>query len=84
MAIVHNVSEYIDNLKKYLTEGFYFSYGYDLTCSRQRRVKFLQDTQESRDPLRMMASDHRYFWNLNLYHDFINQKIDPRWFSPLI
>ena len=31
---------YITDLKTYLTNGFYFSQGYDLTCSRQRRLDF--------------------------------------------
>ena len=34
MNVIHNVSQYIDELKKYLCDGFYFSYGYDLTASR--------------------------------------------------
>lgn len=34
MNIIHNVAQYIDELKKYLSEGFYYSYGYDLTASR--------------------------------------------------
>ena len=37
-----------------------------------------------KDPLRLIASDHRYFWNLALYKDFINQRVDCRWFTPLI
>jgi hypothetical protein len=68
MNIIHNVAQYIDELKKYLSEGFYYSYGYDLTASRQRRIKFMQE--KSKDMLRIIASDHRYFWNLNLYKDF--------------
>lgn len=68
MNIIHNVAQYVDELKKYLSEGFYYSYGYDLTASRQRRIKFMQE--KSKDMLRIIASDHRYFWNLNLYKDF--------------
>lgn len=62
------MASYIDELKKYLTQGFYFSYGYDLTCSRQRRIKFL--SEKSKDKLRIIASDSRYVWNSNLYKDF--------------
>lgn len=76
------MNQYIDELKKYLSEGFYFSYGYDLTSSRQRRIKFLQEKEK--DPLRIIASDNRYFWNLNLYKDFQEQSVDIRWFTPLI
>ena len=82
MNVIHNVSQYIDELKKYLCDGFYFSYGYDLTASRQRRIKFLQE--KSKDMMRVIASDHRYFWNINLYKDFRDQNVDPRWFTPII
>ena len=40
--------------------------------------------KKNTDPLRLIASDHRYFWNLALYKDFINQKVDCRWFTPLM
>lgn len=82
MNIIHNVAQYIDELKKYLCDGFYFSYGYDLTASRQRRIKFLQE--KSKDMMRIIACDHRYFWNCNLYNDFKDQNVDPRWFTPII
>jgi hypothetical protein len=80
--MIHNVGAYIDQLKKYLCDGFYFSYGYDLTASRQRRIKFLQE--KSKDMLRVIASDQRFFWNINLYKDFRDQNVDPRWFTPII
>ena len=31
-----------------------------------------------------IAADERYFWNLNLYKDFIEQLIDCKWFTPMI
>jgi synaptojanin len=40
--------------------------------------------EKSKDLLRIIASDHRYFWNLNLYKDFRDQNVDPRWFTPII
>ena len=40
--------------------------------------------KRSRDPIEMIASDSRYFWNLRLYRDFIAQNIDVKWFTPLI
>ena len=70
-------------MKKYLCDGFYFSYGYDLTTSRQRRIQFKQDKQ-NKDPLRIIAADHRYFWNINLYKDFQENGIDIRWYTPII
>ena len=39
---------------------------------------------KSTDPLKLIASDHRYFWNLSLYKDFINQRVSCGWFTPLI
>ena len=30
--------EALNNVAAYLLDGFYFSFGYDLTCSRQRRI----------------------------------------------
>ena len=34
--------------------------------------------------LRVIACDPRYFWNNNLYKDFKDQNVDPRWFTPII
>ena len=76
------MSNYIEELKKFLKEGFYFSYGYDLTASRQTRIKFLQ--QKCKDKFRVIACDSRYFWNINLYKDFREQNVDCRWFTPII
>ena len=59
----------IEDVKNYLCDGFYYSYGYDLTCSRQRRIKWLQNKRS--DPLELIAADKRYFWNLSLYREFL-------------
>jgi len=72
----------IEDVKTCLQDGFYFSYGYDLTCSRQRRIAWMQ--KKVNDPLKLIASDSKYFWNLALYNDFIHQKVDVRWLTPLI
>jgi len=72
----------VSDVKSFLEDGFYFSYGYDLTASRQRRLTWMQ--QKSADPLKLIACDHQYFWNLALYRDFLWQKVDARWFTPLI
>jgi hypothetical protein len=40
--------------------------------------------KKSNDPLDLIACDNRYFWNLELLRDFINQGVDCRWFTPLI
>lgn len=36
------IVEMLDATKAMLEDGFYFSYGYDVTCSRQRRLKFIE------------------------------------------
>ena len=35
------INQIMEDVKTYLYDGFYFSYGYDLTCSRQRRIKWM-------------------------------------------
>lgn len=73
----------LDATKVMLEDGFYFSYGYDVTCSRQRRLKFMQQTGK-KDEMDVIACDQNYFWNLALYADFIANKINPNWFTPLM
>jgi len=40
--------------------------------------------EKSKDMMRIIACDPRYFWNQNLYKDFRDQNVDPRWFTPII
>jgi len=54
----------LDEVKKLFEDGFYFSYSYDLTCCRQRRVKWIESKKS--DPIELIASDRRYFWNWHL------------------
>lgn len=58
----------ISNLKKYLKDGFYFSYNYDLTASLQRRSNFDKKHADSSviRPIDHIACDGRYFWNKNI------------------
>lgn len=72
----------LDAAKLMLEDGFYFSYGYDITCSRQRRVKWMQSADK--DAAKLVACDENYFWNHALYADFIKSKVDPKWFTPLM
>lgn len=55
----------LNEVKALLEDGFYFSYSYDVTCSRQRRVKWKDNSKQ--DSLELIGSDNRYFWNYNLY-----------------
>ena len=41
----------VSDVKSCLEDGFYFSYGYDLTASRQRRLSWMQ--QKSTEPLKL-------------------------------
>ena len=34
--------------------------------------------------MELIAADRRYFWNYNLYRDFLSQKVDCKWYTPLI
>jgi hypothetical protein len=37
-----------------------------------------------KDPIRILASDVKFFWNINLYEIFKDQNIDHKWYTPLI
>ena len=63
-----SISTMLEAVKAMLCDGFYFSFGYDLTASRQRRLTWMQKKESN--PIRMIASDERYFWNNALYSDF--------------
>jgi hypothetical protein len=81
-ALDFKVVEMLDAAKLMLEDGFYFSYGYDVTCSRQRRVKYMQS--QNTDEMKLIACDLNYFWNYALYADFVKSKVDPKWFTPLM
>ncbi len=81
-ALDFKVVEMLNAAKQMLEDGFYFSYGYDVTCSRQRRVKWMQS--QNKDAAGLIACDDNYFWNHALYADFIKSKVDPKWFTPLM
>lgn len=54
----------LNDVKLMLEDGFYFSYAYDVSCSRQRRLKWI--ASGSKDPYELYASDWRFFWNKNI------------------
>lgn len=76
----------ISNLKKYLKDGFYFSYSYDLTASLQRRKEFEKQTQDSPSvkPIDQLACDSRYFWNKAILQGFQENNVSIKWYTPLI
>jgi hypothetical protein len=67
----NNYVVYIQNLRKLLEMGYYFSYTYDLTLSKAAQ-------------LTKKTSDTRYLWNSYLCRELLNQKIDRKWIVPLI
>ena len=60
---------------KLLSSGFYFSYYYDLTRS-------MSDKQNEGN-LHERA-EKSYYWNLELYRDFVSQGVDTQWLIPII
>lgn len=66
----NNSDSHKANILKLLSTGFYFSYQYELTQSLS-----LQKTHEP---------DRRFFWNYELYKEFISQNLDPVWLVPII
>ena len=69
-------------LKKFLATGFYFSYNYDLTSSRQR-LSMLKQQSIQNQSLSAIA-DSRYFWNYNICQDFLTNRVDSSWILPVI
>lgn len=63
------------NIAKLFTTGFYFSYYYDLTRSMQRSK--VDSNLHNR-------ADKSFYWNLELYSDFLVQSIDTQWLIPVI
>ena len=60
---------------KLLSSGFYFSYYYDLT--RTMSDKAIEGNLHER-------AEKSYYWNLELYRDFISQGVDTQWLIPII
>lgn len=63
------------SIKKLLSSGFYFSFDYSLT---------LNIGYESQGGTLHDESDKRFYWNFELYKEFISQDIDTLWFVPII
>lgn len=76
----------ISNLKKYLKDGFYFSYSYDLTASLQRRKEFEDKNKDNSNikPIDFQACDSRYFWNKSILQGFQENNVSIKWYTPLI
>lgn len=62
----------IQNIKKLLNTGFYYSFSYDLSNSFQKQVKSKS------------VFDKNYLWNYNICHEFFINNIDLCFYSLLI
>ena len=67
-----------------MRDGFYLSYGYDLTASRQRRIHFEEQKKDGVEPIEFIACDSRYFWNKNILQGFQENNISSSWYTPII
>lgn len=63
------------NIKKLLSSGFYFSFSYALT---------LNIGHESLGGTLHDESDKSFYWNFELYKEFVSQDVDTIWFVPII
>ena len=87
-----------EGISKLLTLGFYYSLGLDLTSSQQSQGKifykkkcdnnFNKDNIEEKLKRIYQTTDKRYFFNYNLYKNFIDNKtkepIDYNFITPVI
>ena len=68
--LTSEIKSMISGIKQIYSLGFFYSFHYDLTNTRQRikKLKFTNNILES--------SEKNFFWNYNLYRKFIEKKID--------
>ena len=58
-------------MQKLLSQGYYFSFSYDLTLNQQKRTA-KQDTHYS------------FIWNHHLFQAFRKQNVAEEWFTPVM
>lgn len=63
------------SIKKLFNSGFFFSFTYLLT----RNIGFIKQNEHLHED-----SDLRFYWNLGLYKEFIDQGVESLWFVPVI
>ncbi len=66
----------LDGIAKVLSQGFYFSYHYNLTTSMQRSPRASATLYDRADP--------QYTWNQSLTKEFVAQTVSTRWLVPII
>jgi hypothetical protein len=62
-----DIKSFITGLKNFLSLGFFYSFHYDLTTSKQKQLKIKSDSIFD-------SSDKKFFWNFNLYKKFLTIK----------
>ena len=63
------IQNFKEGLKNLIALGFYFSFTYNLTQTKQRMFKIAE-----KNPV--LNAEEKYFWNYHLYRDFRENKID--------
>ena len=81
--LIKEITDYINGIKNLLKLGFYYSFGYDLTTSRQNQSKKRQlintnnyDIESNNNPMKNMYETvtNTYFFNYKLYEKFLNRQ----------
>lgn len=65
-----DLKSYVNGIKNLLALGFFYSFHYDLTNSRQK-----QSNNKSSDLFN--SADRKYFWNFSLYKKFVTNEKKP-------
>ena len=74
------IKEVVEKITKYLEEGFYFAYNYDLTSNLQRQRTLYQQHG-------FAAKEHfqeNFSWNRNLFQQVEAQSISQFWCTHLM
>ena len=73
----------IQNIRQFLSTGFYYSYVYDLTNSLEKQYS-IEKRFTNKTNVLLQIIDKNYYWNLALYKEFILNEIDQVFFCILI
>lgn len=74
------ISEVVVKIKKYLEEGFLFSYNYDLTSNLQRQRRLYEEFGWNAKE----QVQQNYAWNLNMFQKIKAQNISQFWCTHLV
>ena len=70
--ISEKLKAFLDETKNLLTMGFYYSFNYDLTNTRQIQVK-------NKNHNILDSSDKNFFWNYAINQKLLDAQVDPVW-----